>query len=611
MVFRAAPGYPKLMIRAQQSGREAILSLFVLCAALSCGALNAQEENFSGFVYFNGYVDYALFLDTDGGADACSSGEHIGYLVVWFNDDTPEPEANQYIELDFPSSWRDFSSSWRIDARPSLWRLAKQEGSTLCADPGRWSEGLTLADFAGLRGSVDIYGVGLRLVFSGPRVTIQWLQACCDRANPKNLNACSVVQWRGDSDLCLTDKIALGKGSYCDECAVSDGVIELADDTLDVRGCYLPLKKCCEDILSVQCDLLGGKPFDNPGALCESENYAACGDDVEQTESPSPKSETEDPPPEKEPNWQPIREFVVGKCSIDCPNSHQALCVNATREECALESGATFMPGSCQIEIRECSLSACDSIKRKWVWNDQVIHLNLDHSVYLPQSADPGLQAGIWSCTDNQGKPNIQIAWLDGELDEVVPDESDGFLTSLNEQSERDDVSVPSDVNVEEENSDATESAENPVPEDSASAGVSVTFGKEDLLDAMTDNEREKFLKMREKLRQLKKAIEDKSLKPVVREASAISFHATKEEFELEFGVYRGIIGKMARFYGQPQLIKRDIMKIVISKRKSEANGTLYPHWTRKKDGAIVGSTTEPVFEAAEESPIPEQLNGT
>lgn len=133
-------------------------------------------------------------------------------------------------------------------------------------------------------------------------------------------------------------------------------------------------------------------------------------------------------------------------------------------------------------------------------------------------------------------------------------------------------------------------------PQNQAPEGTSVTFSSQDLLSAMTPEKRKEFLKIREKLRQLKKAKDDGGLDPAVREASAMLYQTTGKEFEKEFGMYRGFNGKTVTAYGKPPPTGRDIVKIVVAGRTPNSRGgLLLSHWNRDESGAIVGSDTRPV----------------
>lgn len=134
------------------------------------------------------------------------------------------------------------------------------------------------------------------------------------------------------------------------------------------------------------------------------------------------------------------------------------------------------------------------------------------------------------------------------------------------------------------------------VAQDPESTGVEVTFGKQDLLNAMKDDEREEFLELREKLKQLSDAAKNGGLEPAVREASAMLFRTTKDTFEQKFGVYRGFRDKTVIVHGNPPPDKREIMAVVIG-NGGISKSPLHPHWTRDSEGAIVGTAVAPVFD--------------
>lgn len=135
-------------------------------------------------------------------------------------------------------------------------------------------------------------------------------------------------------------------------------------------------------------------------------------------------------------------------------------------------------------------------------------------------------------------------------------------------------------------------------PQDPAFAGIPVTFGKDDILNAMTDDEREDFLEMREKLKQLKKAKESSAMDPDVREASAIFYQTTAEKFEKDFGVYRGFNRKTVMVYGHPSPTKGEIIARILDGSYPGGKG-MPPHWKREDSGAVVGLSTRPTFEVS------------
>lgn len=139
-------------------------------------------------------------------------------------------------------------------------------------------------------------------------------------------------------------------------------------------------------------------------------------------------------------------------------------------------------------------------------------------------------------------------------------------------------------------------------PQDPAFAGIPITFGKNDILNAMTDDERKDFLEMRKKLKQLKKAKESRGVDPAVREASAIYYETTSKKFEKEFGAYRGFKGKTVTVYGFPSPTKREIFEIVLGERFAGKKISLHQHWKREDSGEVVGMDTKPTFET---SPYP------
>lgn len=135
-------------------------------------------------------------------------------------------------------------------------------------------------------------------------------------------------------------------------------------------------------------------------------------------------------------------------------------------------------------------------------------------------------------------------------------------------------------------------------PQDPAFAGIPVTFDKDDILKAMTTDEREDFLEMREKLKQLKKAKNSKGIDPAVREASEIYYQTTAEKFEKDFGIYRGFNGKTVMVYGHPSPTKGEIIARILDGSYPGGKGMLQ-HWKREDSGAVVGLNSKPTFETS------------
>ena len=130
-------------------------------------------------------------------------------------------------------------------------------------------------------------------------------------------------------------------------------------------------------------------------------------------------------------------------------------------------------------------------------------------------------------------------------------------------------------------------------PQDPAFAGIELTFTSADLRSAMTESEQEEFAETRRKLRELKQTSEDPGAKESVREAADAYGRILREQFEQDFGYYRGFVGKTVTVYGFPIPTKSEIMQSVLSERFADREGLLYPHWKRE-DSALVGLTSPP-----------------
>ena len=79
-------------------------------------------------------------------------------------------------------------------------------------------------------------------------------------------------------------------------------------------------------------------------------------------------------------------------------------------------------------------------------------------------------------------------------------------------------------------------------PQDPAFAGIELTFTSADLRSAMTESEQEEFAETRRKLRELKQTSEDPGAKESVREAADAYGRILREQFEQDFGYYRGFV---------------------------------------------------------------------
>ncbi len=149
-----------------------------------------------------------------------------------------------------------------------------------------------------------------------------------------------------------------------------------------------------------------------------------------------------------------------------------------------------------------------------------------------------------------------------------------------------------------------SETYKNDTPTSTANSAYSVrdvTFDREDLLNAMTDAEREDFLERRKELKELQQ--DGRSLKKgsAGRKVVLDRFEAKKEEFEKKFFGFRGFRGKTVTVYGDPPPTKKEIMEMVMGGLGSFENGDfgygLSPYWKREASGDIVGLDSPPTFE--------------
>ncbi len=136
--------------------------------------------------------------------------------------------------------------------------------------------------------------------------------------------------------------------------------------------------------------------------------------------------------------------------------------------------------------------------------------------------------------------------------------------------------------------------------QDPAHQARHVTFDKEDLLNAMSDAERQDFLDRRKELKELQE--DGRSLKKgsAGRKVVLERFEAKKKEFEKKFLSFRGFRGKTVTVYGDPPPTKKEIMEMVMGGLGSFENGDfgygLSPYWKREASGAIVGLDSPPTF---------------
>lgn len=150
--------------------------------------------------------------------------------------------------------------------------------------------------------------------------------------------------------------------------------------------------------------------------------------------------------------------------------------------------------------------------------------------------------------------------------------------------------------------------AQTPPPE-SFQKGTQVTFDKDDLLNAMSDAERQDFLDRRKELKELQEAGRALKKGKAGRKVVLAEFQAKQAEFDEKFDHLRGFRGKTVTVYGNPPPTKQEIMAQVNSGssfRGGSFGHELEPHWTREKSGAIVSSVSPPKVETVSTpTPVP------
>ncbi len=124
-----------------------------------------------------------------------------------------------------------------------------------------------------------------------------------------------------------------------------------------------------------------------------------------------------------------------------------------------------------------------------------------------------------------------------------------------------------------------------------------VTFNRDDLLNAMTDVEREDFFDRRKELKELQ--LDGRSLKMGLADGRVVleRFEAQKRRVRKNLSL-RGFRGKTVTVFGNPPPSKKEIMKMVMGGIGSFGNGDfgsgLSSYWKREASGAIVGLDSPP-----------------
>ncbi len=137
-------------------------------------------------------------------------------------------------------------------------------------------------------------------------------------------------------------------------------------------------------------------------------------------------------------------------------------------------------------------------------------------------------------------------------------------------------------------------------PPESVQKGTQLTFDKDDLLNAMTDAERQDFLDRRKELKELQEAGRSLKKGSAGRKVVLAEFQSKQAEFDEKFDHLRGFRGKTVMVYGNPPPTKQEIMTQVNSGssfRGGSFGHGIDSHWTREKSGAIVGSVSPPKVE--------------
>ena len=329
----------------------------------------------------NGYLD--LYLDKEGGPDACSSGVLVGDWVLWMENQQLVFGLRWMGPKDGP--W-DPWFSWTYKLEPGIWNGSHfmDPKSTLCARYRKlhcyrdrivekdkpWAAqavGLCtpeeIATFS-LTDHVGTHAFNVRITINGPNIKVEPLEACC---SPEGKCKTEVL-WQRPT-LCPEGTISLGKGTNCFQCKTELVPDIVASDNLpnreqeDIKGCCLP-EGICRNLSSISCIWRDGTPLTRH---CNGESDPGCtqltGACIVGEKCIESQTETSCKKLFDKKNWQrgeflgtgshcPPPETEMGTCCVY--NS----CSLKTEEDCMAIDDAIFMA-----DVTTCDPNPCTVLK--------------------------------------------------------------------------------------------------------------------------------------------------------------------------------------------------------------------------------------------------------
>jgi len=235
----------------------------------------------------NGYL--YLYLDKEGGPDACTSGIELGDYVLWMENERLIFGLRWMGPPDGPwDPW--FSWNYGQPVNPSQFMDPK---STLCARYGKlycyrdrivekdlpWASQAVgpctpeeIATFS-LKDDVGTAYFNVRITINGDNIKVEPIEACCSSEGKCKKE----VLWQRPT-LCPEGTVPLGKGTQCFKCET-----ELVPDTgiqdsppdreqENIMGCCLP-GGICRNLSSISCNWRDGTPLTR---LCNGESDPDC-----------------------------------------------------------------------------------------------------------------------------------------------------------------------------------------------------------------------------------------------------------------------------------------------------------------------------------------------